>query len=302
MGIRERDSCREAAGRKIMDNKKIGDYISILRKNKNLTQKDLADLLGITDKAVSKWERGAGYPDISMLKPLADILGTSVNELLEGEAYLENSKESGNTLKQALDYANKLVISKEHKLGNIIAVILSCSLILAICTSFIVNVSVSHELSWSIIVLDGCLFAAFLLLPLLLIRKNGLLFSLCFLTLLILPFLGIIEYIISGKVSSDGWLWGIGFPVSVTWLVVLWIMYLIYKKTHLGIWLFSAIGLLLCVPGQFITNYVVDVFTHFSGDQVDRSINYTVNTFSLLAAAGICLIISIYRRKSKNRL
>lgn len=284
-----------------MDNKKIGDYIANLRKSKNLTQKDLADLLGITDKAVSKWERGAGYPDISMLKPLADILDTSVNELLEGEAYREDPKEPGNTLRQALDYADRLVASKENNLGKIIAVILSCSLIIAVCTSFIVNVSVNRKLSWSVIVLDSCVFAAFLLLPLLLRRRKGILLSLGFLTVFILPFLGIIEYMISGSVGADGWLWGIGFPVSAAWLVVLWIMYLLYRKTQLGVWFYSAISLLLCVPAQFITNYAADVFTDFSRVLVDRYINYTVNAFSLLAAAGICFIIGLYRKRSRTK-
>jgi transcriptional regulator with XRE-family HTH domain len=69
-----------------MDNQKIGDYINSLRKDRHLTQKELANRLGVTDKAVSKWERGAGYPDIGMLRPLADALGTTVNELLEGES------------------------------------------------------------------------------------------------------------------------------------------------------------------------------------------------------------------------
>lgn len=280
-----------------MDNKKIGDYISTLRKSKNLTQKELADLLGITDKAVSKWERGAGYPDISLLKPLADLLGTSVNELLEGEEYKELSDTSDVAMAKALNYADKVVASKENKFGKIIAALLSSCLILAVCTCFIVNVAVSHRLTWSILVLDGCLLAAFLLLPLLLRRQKGFVMSLSFLSLLILPFLGIIEYTVSGSVTSKGWLQGIGIPISITWLVILWVMYILYKKAHINIWFYCAIGLLLCVPGQLITNYSVDVFINFSGDPVDRYINYTVNTISLLAAAGLCFIIAIYRKK-----
>ncbi len=127
-----------------MDNKKIGDYISNLRRNKNLTQKELADLLGITDKAVSKWERGAGYPDISMLRPIADILGTSVNELLEGEEHRSLQVNSDCELDKALHYADKLVASKENKFGKLIAAILTGTLFLAVCTSFIVNVAVNH--------------------------------------------------------------------------------------------------------------------------------------------------------------
>lgn len=68
-----------------MDQEKIGKFIAARRKEQGLTQKDLADKLGITFQAVSKWENGRGMPEISVLAPLAEILGVSVNEILSGE-------------------------------------------------------------------------------------------------------------------------------------------------------------------------------------------------------------------------
>ena len=56
----------------------IGNFIAVLRKEKNLTQKDLAEKLGVTDKAVSKWERGLGCPDVSLLEALSKILNVSI--------------------------------------------------------------------------------------------------------------------------------------------------------------------------------------------------------------------------------
>ena len=64
---------------------KIGKFISLCRKNKNLTQEQLAEKLNITDRAVSKWERGLCLPDASIMIPLCEILGIHVNELLSGE-------------------------------------------------------------------------------------------------------------------------------------------------------------------------------------------------------------------------
>lgn len=75
-----------------MDPEKIGRLISNSRKDKNMTQKDLASLLHITDKAVSKWERGISLPDISLLIPISNILDISVYELLGGEMKEEMSK------------------------------------------------------------------------------------------------------------------------------------------------------------------------------------------------------------------
>ena len=68
-----------------MDQDKIGKFISISRKDKGLTQKQLAEELGVSINAVSKWERGLNLPDASLMKELCMILGVTLNELFEGE-------------------------------------------------------------------------------------------------------------------------------------------------------------------------------------------------------------------------
>ena len=68
-----------------MNQVKIGKFIAESRKNQNLTQLQLAEKLGITDKAVSKWERGIAMPDTAIMLDLCEILKISVNELLNGE-------------------------------------------------------------------------------------------------------------------------------------------------------------------------------------------------------------------------
>lgn len=77
-----------------MDQLKIGKFIAERRKNKNLTQSQLAEKLSITDKAVSKWERGLAMPDSSIMLELCNLLDISVNELLNGEiVQMENYNE-----------------------------------------------------------------------------------------------------------------------------------------------------------------------------------------------------------------
>ena len=68
-----------------MNQEKIGKFISEIRKEKGITQQELANKLGVTDKAVSKWERGRSMMDISLLKPLSECLGVSVLEIINGE-------------------------------------------------------------------------------------------------------------------------------------------------------------------------------------------------------------------------
>ena len=90
-----------------MDQLKIGKFIAECRKQKCLTQIQLAEKLSITDKAVSKWERGVAMPDTSIMLELCDILGISVNELLSGEKIdMENNNQKNEQL--LLDMAKEL--------------------------------------------------------------------------------------------------------------------------------------------------------------------------------------------------
>ena len=68
-----------------MDQEKIGKFILELRKEKNMTQQELADKLGVTDRAISHWENGRRLPDYSLLPTLCDALSISINELFRGE-------------------------------------------------------------------------------------------------------------------------------------------------------------------------------------------------------------------------
>lgn len=75
-----------------IDNIKFGEFLIELRKEKGYTQKDVAEKLGVSDKAVSKWERGLSFPDITLLEPLANIFEVSLVELYHSERIEEGSK------------------------------------------------------------------------------------------------------------------------------------------------------------------------------------------------------------------
>lgn len=84
-----------------MDNYVTGAAIKRLREKKEMTQAELADKIGVTSKAVSKWETAKGLPDISLIEPLAAALGTSVTELMSGETVV-NGNVSANMLRAKL--------------------------------------------------------------------------------------------------------------------------------------------------------------------------------------------------------
>ena len=81
-----------------MDQEKVGGIIKTLRKDKGMTQLELALCLNVTDRAVSKWERGLGCPDVSLLTKLSEIFSVDIGSIIDGDMD-ENEKRSGNMKK-----------------------------------------------------------------------------------------------------------------------------------------------------------------------------------------------------------
>lgn len=126
-----------------MDQVKIGKFIAELRKGKNMTQQQLGDKIGVSFKTISKWETGNGMPELSLLKPLSEELGITLNELLSGERiekeyYQENMEEN---IINTIDYSNKK-IEDEHKKISIILMILGTIISISALTIF------EKESSW----------------------------------------------------------------------------------------------------------------------------------------------------------
>ena len=100
-----------------MDQTKTGRFIAEERKCKKYTQRELADRLGISDKTISKWERGNGFPEVSLLLPLCDELGITVNELLSGKRlqetdYKKKAEENMvDLVKEAQESKKKIILS-----------------------------------------------------------------------------------------------------------------------------------------------------------------------------------------------
>lgn len=120
-----------------MNHQKFGNFIIELRKENNMTQKELADKLHLTDKAISKWERGLSFPDIAILKPLSEILKVSVIELLNGER--ENIDEI-DIETRILMILNQKEQEKKKKIRTIITISF-LTILLVVATFFILMFS-----------------------------------------------------------------------------------------------------------------------------------------------------------------
>lgn len=120
-----------------MDQIQIGKFIAKERKSKNLTQQQLSDVLGISNKTISKWECGNGFPEISLLLPLCEALDISVNELLSGERLAE-----ADYRRKAEENMVSIIKEKEENkkkfwltfLVGIIATVTFITLIIVVCT------------------------------------------------------------------------------------------------------------------------------------------------------------------------
>ncbi len=123
-----------------MNQEKIGKFIASERKSKKITQAELAEQLGVTDRSVSNWENGKNMPDLSLFKPLCDILDITINELISGERidkkeYQEKLEEN---ILNTIDYSNKK-IKKNNRIFKII-IFSIVILIVSFFTMFLIDI------------------------------------------------------------------------------------------------------------------------------------------------------------------
>ena len=137
-----------------MNQLKIGRFIAECRKRKGLTQMQLAEKLNITDKAVSKWERGIAMPDTSIMLELCDILGISVNELLSGEEMIMENKNEKN--EQLLLQMAKEIEQKNKTVWKTMWVILTVSMVALIASALLVAFFIPEGVWQTVAVLGVC--------------------------------------------------------------------------------------------------------------------------------------------------
>ena len=123
-----------------MNQDKIGKFILMLRKKNNMTQQELADKIGVTDRAISKWENGRGMPDLSLMKPLCDELGITINELISGEVLdkKEYRDKVDENIINTINYSNRKIKSLKTIFRTIFVILLI--IFLSLVFMFVVDV------------------------------------------------------------------------------------------------------------------------------------------------------------------
>ena len=117
-----------------MNQEKIGKFILKLRREKNMTQQELADKIGVTDRAISKWENGRGLPDLSLMMPLCKELGITINELISGEQIEKEDYQSKleENIFKTIDYTNRKFANKNKIFKIVVGTIITIVLIVGL--------------------------------------------------------------------------------------------------------------------------------------------------------------------------
>lgn len=126
-------------GTTLMNQDKIGSFIAELRKQKDLTQAELADKLNITQAAVSKWERGCSFPDLFLIEELSNILGVKISELLNAEKLPESLplEKTDEIVTQLLDESSVHSAQQKKQIGRLKIIVASLLFVIIVLTLII---------------------------------------------------------------------------------------------------------------------------------------------------------------------
>lgn len=275
-------------------NKSIGAFICEQRKAKGLTQKELAEKLNITDKAVSKWERDICYPDISLIIPLAEILEISTSELLNGGINISNDTQTTETLiNKAIKFSSKSSVQKAEKIKQNILYGLSASFLIAIIVCLICDYFISGNLSWSLIVIVSLVFSMLILFTLLTTKEKLIKKTLITLSVFIIPYLALLSFILKQPL-----VFYLGSCISVITATALWLSYIAFVKLPRRKYLAIGISFLMIIPLNLLINNLTQYFiSDASFNQSDNILNSSI-TVSL---AIFCFCIDYIKNRLDNK-
>jgi transcriptional regulator with XRE-family HTH domain len=242
-----------------MNNINMAEFIAEQRKSKRMTQKELAQRLGITDKAVSKWERGLSCPDISLLTELSDALEVSVSELLNGSKAGSSSEDSAveAIAQTTLQYANTVTERKTKNIRLALTVTISMLSFLVIIVCIICNYAIAGRLTWSLYPVSSLVYFWLIIMPAIVSSKRGVLGSIMLISLFTIPFLFVLESIIGIK----GLIMPIATPICIVAFFYLWVAYVLIGRTKWPKYITIAATLLIGLPLSFGINYIISWYT-----------------------------------------
>lgn len=275
----------------MMNQTEIGKFIAKCRKEKKLTQAQLAERLNITDRAVSKWETGKSMPDSSIMLELCETLGITVNELLSGEEIdMENYEKKADENLIALKRNDENNMTK----NVIISILFSATLLIGIMICLICNIAVSGNLTWSLIPVSSIVFAWVITFPGIILGKRGIIASFISLSIFIVPYLFLL-----GKLINAKEVFSIGAVTAAASIVFLWIIVAVFKrigKERKSVALGTAF--LLAIPYMIVINVILSKMI----DEPVLDVWDMLTAFVLLILSFVCFLCEYAKKKGYRRI
>lgn len=268
----------------MMNQIEIGKFIAKCRKEKKLTQAQLAEKLNITDRAVSKWETGKSMPDSSIMLELCEILGITVNELLSGEEIdMEIYEKKADENLIALKRKDENNMTK----NVILSILFSAALLIGIMVCVICNIAISGNLTWSFIPVSSIVFAWVITFPSIIWGKRGIIVSLISLSVFIGPYLFLLGSLLKAKE-----VFSVGAVMAVASIIFLWIIVAVFKRMERKL---AALGttFLSAIPFMIIVNVILSKMM----DEPVLDVWDMLSIFMLLILAFVSFICNYAKKK-----
>ena len=268
----------------MMNQIEIGKFIAKCRKEKKLTQAQLAEKLNITDRAVSKWETGKSMPDSSIMLELCEILGITVNELLSGEEIdMEIYEKKADENLIALKRKDENNMTK----NVILSILFSAALLIGIMVCAICNIAISGNLTWSFIPVSSIVFAWVITFPSIIWGKRGIIVSLISLSVFIVPYLFLLGSLLKAKE-----VFSVGAVMAVASIIFLWLIVAVFKRMERKL---AALGttFLSAIPFMIIVNVILSKMM----DEPVFDVWDMLSIFMLLILAFVSFICNYAKKK-----
>lgn len=267
-----------------MNQVEIGKFIAQNRKEKKLTQAQLAEKLNITDRAVSKWETGKSMPDASLILELCEILDITADELLSGE------KTDAESFDKKAD--ENPIVSKRKKENRttrnaMISIVFSAFLLAGIIACTVCDAAITGKLTWSLIPVSSIVFAWLVSFPIIVLGRKGAFVSLTSLSLFVIPYLYILSVLVKVKAVFT-----IGTMMAIISIVYLWIISAVFHRLRRKL-IAAGIMFLLTIPFMIVINITLSKM--ISEPVID--VWDVLSAFILLIAASVSFVCDFTKRK-----
>ena len=263
-----------------MNIEEIGLRIVNARKALHYTQKQLADILMVSDKAVSKWERGVGCPDVSLLIPLSEALHMSVEELISGQTEVSEEQHK-KTMQEIILYTKKMAIEHSRGILKVCYLLVMLGLFIGSGVALITEYFLFSTFTWSLITLVACIYAGCILSTLYLSKTKNIQKAVIVAGIGVLGLL----YTIANVFFTTDWFIYQALPMAIISSVYACIIAWIWINTKMNIYYKISWTVLLTIPINVLANTIGNTYTIFT----------TINVFTNLLVTIIVFIVGRYK-------